>query len=229
MPGLSFFPLFASYFSTPPRGFVPVLLRVPFSQPFSLPPFTRNSLSVPVRRRVSSFLSAPRSAPFTNGSVSVRMGATRRRGGARSSSLRLVLVRVLFPFRFSVFPSRSHRSTPRPTFVFSDGRVAVASPRRPLERRSIEADALSSNHAAPSQPNSANFRGSRPSIRWKSYEIEIKGTPRKWKERKSGRRDGWTEERAQPCASAQTHPSFSFSKGCATERLRASRYPESVL
>lgn len=165
MPGLSFFPLFASYFSTPPRGFVPVLLRVPFSQPFSLPPFTRNSLSVPVRRRVSSFLSAPRSAPFTNGSVSVRMGATRRRGGARSSSLRLVLVRVLFPFRFSVFPSRSHRSTPRPTFVFSDGRVAVASPRRPLERRSIEADALSSNHAAPSQPNSANFRGSRPSIR----------------------------------------------------------------
>lgn len=79
MPGLSFFPLFASYFSTPPRGFVPVLLRVPFSQPFSLPPFTRNSLSVPVRRRVSSFLSAPRSAPFTNGSVSVRMGATRRR------------------------------------------------------------------------------------------------------------------------------------------------------
>lgn len=165
MPGLSFFPLFASYFSTPPRGFVPVLLRVPFSQPFSLPPFTRNSLSVPVRRRVSPFLSAPRSAPFTNGSVSVRMGATRRRGGARSSSLRLVLVRVLFPFRFSVFPSRSHRSTPRPTFVFSDGRVAVASPRRPLERRSIEADALSSNHAAPSQPNSANFRGSRPSIR----------------------------------------------------------------
>lgn len=165
MPGLSFFSLFASYFSTPPRGFVPVLLRVPFSQPFSLPPFTRNSLSVPVRRRVSSFLSAPRSAPFTNGSVSVRMGATRRRGGARSSSLRLVLVRVLFPFRFSVFPSRSHRSTPRPTFVFSDGRVAVASPRRPLERRSIEADALSSNHAAPSQPNSANFRGSRPSIR----------------------------------------------------------------
>lgn len=165
MPGLSFFPLFASYFSTPPRGFVPVLLRVPFSQPFSLPPFTRNSLSVPVRRRVSSFLSAPRSAPFTNGSVSVRMGATRRRGGARSSSLRLVLVRVPFPFRFSVFPSRSHRSTPRPTFVFSDGRVAVASPRRPLERRSIEADALSSNHAAPSQPNSANFRGSRPSIR----------------------------------------------------------------
>lgn len=165
MPGLSFFPLFASYFSTPPRGFVPVLLRVPFSQPFSLPPFTRNSLSVPVRRRVSPFLSAPRSAPFTNGSVSVCMGATRRRGGARSSSLRLVLVRVLFPFRFSVFPSRSHRSTPRPTFVFSDGRVAVASPRRPLERRSIEADALSSNHAAPSQPNSANFRGSRPSIR----------------------------------------------------------------
>lgn len=165
MPGLSFFPLFASYFSTPPRGFVPVLLRVPFSQPFSLPPFTRNSLSVPVRRRVSQFLSAPRSAPFTNGSVSVRMGATRRRGGARSSSLRLVLVRVLFPFRFSVFPSRSHRSMPRPTFVFSDGRVAVASPRRPLERRSIEADALSSNHAAPSQPNSANFRGSRPSIR----------------------------------------------------------------
>lgn len=165
MPGLSFFPLFASYFSTPPRGFVPVLLRVPFSQPFSLPPFTRNSLSVPVRRRVSPFLSAPRSAPFTNGSVSVRMGATRRRGGARSSSLRLVLVRVLFPFRFSVFPSRSHRSTPRPTYVFSDGRVAVASPRRPLERRSIEADALSSNHAAPSQPNSPNFRGSRPSIR----------------------------------------------------------------
>lgn len=165
MPGLSFFPLFASYFSTPPRGFVPVLPRVPFSQPFSLPPFTRNSLSVPVRRRVSPFLSAPRSAPFTNGSVSVRMGATRRRGGARSSSLRLVLVRVLFPFRFSVFPSRPHRSTPRPTFVFSDGRVAVASPRRPLERRSIEADALSSNHAAPSQPNSANFRGSRPSIR----------------------------------------------------------------
>lgn len=87
MPGLSFFPLFASYFSTPPRGFVPVLLRVPFSQPFSLPPFTRNSLSVPVRRRVSPFLSAPRSAPFTNGSVSVRMGATRRRGGAAAHAL----------------------------------------------------------------------------------------------------------------------------------------------
>lgn len=135
MPGLSFFPLFASYFSTPPRGFVPVLLRVPFSQPFSLPPFTRNSLSVPVRRRVSSFLSAPRSAPFTNGSVSVRMGATRRRTlflpPTRSRS-RPLSVSFL---RFSVPVAPFHTATDvRLLWRPCSGRQPSPPPRAPFDR-----------------------------------------------------------------------------------------------
>lgn len=126
---------------------------------------------------LSSF-STPRSMPRSPAAPCFR---SYRRGSCSSSSFLLLL-----PPPRSPSPSRSRPlsvsflrffrpgSTTDDVRLLCDG-VADASPRRPLERRSIaEADAfLSSNHAE--SADSAKFRGSHRSTRWKSCEIEIKG------------------------------------------------------
>lgn len=182
MPRLRFFPslvrprIYASLCLSPrlrfsiARFFHPLLCST-----LPLTPFTRNSPSaVPPRskrsprfsvspRRLSSFSLPPStSAPFSSRSVSVCIRAARSPYGPS------LPVRVPLP----VFPSRSHssRRSSSPTSLPPPLALAVLSSAPPLSpsrypiRGSIEADALSSNHAE-SAVSRRTFRGSPLAIR----------------------------------------------------------------